>query len=176
MRADAVKNRRAILDAASLLFAERGLGVPVQEVALRAGVGNGTVTRHFPTKDALVEAALRQSIEDLVATSRSARATGPAGPAFFALLDELVAAGCRNRALPQHLSAALASETADRGGADMRALCDELDLSLTAAQAHGAVRTDLVLADVEALLEACMRRPGSSAVVLSIVKRGVSTE
>src|SRR6266568_3752427 len=66
MRADAERNRALILDAAIAAFAEDGLGVPVQEVAKRAGVGTGTVSRHFPTKEALFEAIVASRVGRIV--------------------------------------------------------------------------------------------------------------
>jgi AcrR family transcriptional regulator len=56
MRADARRNRERLLSAADLVFAERGPGASTEEVARRAGVGIGTVFRHFPTKESLLEA------------------------------------------------------------------------------------------------------------------------
>src|ERR1700732_101819 len=58
MRADGLRNRALVLDAAVDLFAEQGLKVPIEEIAQHAGVGVGTVCRHFPTKEALIDAAL----------------------------------------------------------------------------------------------------------------------
>ena len=55
-RADAVKNRRRILEAAEEVFASQGVSAPVDLVAEQAGVGVGTLYRHFPTKEALIEA------------------------------------------------------------------------------------------------------------------------
>ena len=53
LRADARRNREAVLDAARTAFAAEGLSVPLDEIARRAGVGPGTLYRHFPTKEAL---------------------------------------------------------------------------------------------------------------------------
>ena len=57
LRADAEDNRERVLEAARELFAERGLDVPLREVARRAGVGPATLYRRFPTKQSLVDAA-----------------------------------------------------------------------------------------------------------------------
>src|SRR3982074_3131077 len=58
LRADAARNRERVLSAARAAFAELGLEAPLDEIARRAGVGAGTVHRHFPTKESLYEAAL----------------------------------------------------------------------------------------------------------------------
>jgi AcrR family transcriptional regulator len=70
VRADAQRNRRRLLDAARAEFAEHGLDAGVDAVARRAGVGMGTLYRHFPTKGALVEAVIRDRADDLVAALR----------------------------------------------------------------------------------------------------------
>lgn len=75
LRRDAERNRARILDAARDLFAEQGLGVGVDEIARRAGVGMGTLYRRFPNKDALVEAILQTVVEQSRADARLALAT-----------------------------------------------------------------------------------------------------
>ena len=64
-RADAQRNRDALLEAAGQAFAEHGTAASLEDVAKRAGVGIGTLYRHFPTRDALVEAAYRRGVEQL---------------------------------------------------------------------------------------------------------------
>ena len=66
MRADAVKNRQRILEAAEEIFATEGVSVPIDAVAERAGVGVGTLYRHFPTKEALFEAIVMARLEYLL--------------------------------------------------------------------------------------------------------------
>src|SRR5689334_7859041 len=64
-RADAERNRRQLLDAARLAFAERGAAASLEEIARMAGVGIGTLYRHFPTRDALVEQVYRHEAQQL---------------------------------------------------------------------------------------------------------------
>jgi AcrR family transcriptional regulator len=64
-RADAVRNRQLVLSAAADAFAARGADVPLEDIARSAGVGIGTLYRHFPTRDALVEAVYRNEIDVL---------------------------------------------------------------------------------------------------------------
>src|SRR4029079_7791751 len=89
MRADARRNRDKLIAAAKDLFAETGTDVSLDAVARRAGVGPGTLYRHFPTRDALVEAAYRSEVaelstaaDDLLASRPGARrsASPPAPP------------------------------------------------------------------------------------------------
>ena len=69
MRADARRNRDRLIAAARDLFAEAGADVSLDAVARRAGVGAGTLYRHFPTRDALVEAAYRSEVAELSAAA-----------------------------------------------------------------------------------------------------------
>ena len=64
-RSDARRNREPLIEAARTLYAREGTGVPLAAVAREAGVGTGTAYRHFPTQEALVEAAYRDEIERL---------------------------------------------------------------------------------------------------------------
>jgi AcrR family transcriptional regulator len=72
LRSDAERNRRLVLEAAAEAFAEQGLDVGMAEIARRAGVGNATVFRRFPTKDALVEAIVDEKIADVIAAAERA--------------------------------------------------------------------------------------------------------
>jgi AcrR family transcriptional regulator len=74
LRADAERNRERILDAARELFAQRGLGVTLNDIAHHAGVGVGTVYRRFPDKAQLIDSMFEQRLEDLVALMTTAAA------------------------------------------------------------------------------------------------------
>jgi AcrR family transcriptional regulator len=74
LRKDAERNRRRILDAARQLFATRGLGVTLNDIAHHAGVGVGTVYRHFPDKDQLIEGLFEERFEEIVALMQDAAA------------------------------------------------------------------------------------------------------
>src|SRR5947207_11822889 len=65
-RADAVRNRERVLEAAKAVFSQGGPGASLEAVARRAGVGIGTLYRHFPTREALYEAVYRREVEQLV--------------------------------------------------------------------------------------------------------------
>ena len=89
MRADARRNRDQILRAADELFAEEGLAVPVDEIARRAGVGAGTLYRHFPTKEALFEAVLISHMDAIAERGRALAGHEDAGAALFEFLNLL---------------------------------------------------------------------------------------
>lgn len=67
LRVDAERNRQKILDAASDLFAQRGLGVTLNDIAHHAGVGVGTVYRRFPDKNQLIDGLFEQRVQEMVA-------------------------------------------------------------------------------------------------------------
>src|SRR3954471_8222558 len=86
LRSDARRNRAGVLAAARELFAAEGVHVPLDEIARRAGVGAGTVHRHFPTKDALLARIVRADLHRRIEHARAEiDASGPA-EALFALL------------------------------------------------------------------------------------------
>lgn len=76
-RADAERNRRRLLDAAKAVFAAKGSAASLDEIAKAAGVGAGTLYRHFPTRDALIAAVYRNESEQLAAAADSLAATHP---------------------------------------------------------------------------------------------------
>ena len=84
-RADARRNEASLLDAAAAAFVESGVDVPVREIAKRAGVGIGTIYRHFPTRADLIVAVYRHQVE----------ACAAAGPALLATSDSPHAALAR---------------------------------------------------------------------------------
>ena len=90
MRADATRNREKLLTAAAELFALRGTDVSLEAVAKRAGVGIGTLYRHFPTRDALVAAAYEAEVEDLRATADALLAEHPADVALERWMDRFI--------------------------------------------------------------------------------------
>jgi AcrR family transcriptional regulator len=86
LRADARRNRERLLEVARQAFAAEGLAVPLDEIARRAGVGPGTLYRHFPTKEALFEAIVLTRLEELVAAAAAGAERDDAGEAFFSFL------------------------------------------------------------------------------------------
>src|SRR6201987_6438810 len=83
-RADAERNRRRLLDAATEMFCERGLDVGVAEIAQQAGVGRGTLFRNFPTKEHLIAAIVVERINESTARGRAALDADDPGEALFA--------------------------------------------------------------------------------------------
>src|SRR5271170_2390867 len=90
LRADAQRNREAILAAASKLFARSGTAVPLEDIAAHAGVGIATLYRNFPTRDALVEAAYRSEVAQITAAATELLAAHPPDVALELWLDRYV--------------------------------------------------------------------------------------
>ncbi|MFI9575400.1 TetR/AcrR family transcriptional regulator [Microbispora rosea] len=150
LRADARRNRERVLRTAQRLFATEGLGVSLDEIARRAGVGPGTVHRHFPTKEALYLAVAIDQIRKLVAEGEALAATGDP-TALFTLLSAMMASGAENVAVKSALVAAefdLRTAAPDVADDLTRRVADLLDR----AQAAGAVRPDLTVGEVMALV------------------------
>jgi AcrR family transcriptional regulator len=149
-RADARRNRERVLRTAQQAFATEGLGVSLDEIARRAGVGPGTVHRHFPAKEALYLAVATDMLQQLVAQAEALAATGDPA-AVFTLLSRMMAAGAENAAVKSALAAAeFDLRTAAPGvAADLtRHVADLLDR----ARAAGAVRGDLTAEEAMALV------------------------
>lgn len=175
MRADALRNRARILEAARTLFVEEGLSASVQQVARRARVSTGTVSRHFRTKEDLFEALLRRGIDHLVVQSQQRRQRRSPGEAFFETCQAIIEAGAADRGLAERLRDATSPAQRKELSFSVQALCDELELCLHGAQAAGKVRPDVSLIDVETLMDACMVRLESSATMADVIQRGLST-
>jgi AcrR family transcriptional regulator len=147
LRRDAERNRERILRAARELFVEQGLGVGVDEIARRAGVGMGTLYRRFPNKDALVEETLAMAVCRVRELAEAALAAEPPGQALRVfLLATLTDDASRWAFVSRRLWT----------GRTRAAVYDEvvplIGLMFTAAQEAGVIRADAVLADLIVLL------------------------
>jgi AcrR family transcriptional regulator len=164
MRADARRNRERVLRTAQQLFATEGLGVSLDEIARRAGVGPGTVHRHFPAKEALYLAVATDMLEQLVVQAEELAATGDP-EALFTLLTQMMATGAENTAVKSALAAAeFDLRTAAPGVAED--LTSHVAGLLDRAHAAGAVRPDVTADEVMALVAgafAAIRHAGAEA-------------
>jgi AcrR family transcriptional regulator len=150
LRADARRNRARILAAAVEVFDAYGTSASTEEVARRAGVAVGTVFRHFPTKDDLL-AAIMKDLRSRLAAKAEALAAEDDPAALFGFFAEVVehAAGARTVV---HLLAAAGTDVGV--GRQLAGLGDALDALLGKARAAHAVRDDVHLDEVIALLTA----------------------
>jgi AcrR family transcriptional regulator len=157
MRADARRNQERILEVAFETFAAEGLSVPVQEIARRAGVGTGTVSRHFPTKESLFEAVIVKRAKGLAEQAARLARTADPGAAFFEYFALLVGEGAKNLGMAEALMGAgydLDTACLDNG-IDLKGALNHL---LVRAQQAGAVRPDVNQDDVKALMTSCLAR------------------
>jgi AcrR family transcriptional regulator len=144
VRADAARNRAALLAAAEAEFAERGPDASVADIAQRAGIGKGTVFRHFPTKEDLLAAVVLDRVATLTTLARELAGRPDAGPALEEFLYQ--AAGKQQQL---DLSFLRGATTVNERLDDARAtLFDAISTLVTRAQRAGAVRDDVTGLDV----------------------------
>lgn len=156
LRADARRNRERILEVATKVFATEGLEVPIDEIANRAGMGIGTVYRHFPTKEELIEAVVFSFKQRLIEKANEMLEQDDPGQAFFNFLSLLVREGTGNKALIAALARSDAEIQRPLFGIslDFQNALGEL---LNAAQRAGSVRNDIQVTDITAILFGVMR-------------------
>lgn len=148
MRADARRNRERILDAARAVFAEGGQAAQMDDVARAAGVGVGTVYRHFPDKEALLAELIRQKFALFAEQARAALAAeGDPFEVFAALLREHLEQAAADAATQHALMEAPAGawERSEAERAELAALIGQL---IGRAQAAGEMRTDFGVEDI----------------------------
>lgn len=150
LRSDARENRDRAVEAARSLFAERGIDVPMREVARRAGIGPATLYRRFPTKQSLVEHAFARELGECRAIVVEGCADPDPWRGFRSVIERISLLNARNHAFVQaFLSATPAAEefTAHRA-----ALIRLLAGLAGRAQAAGGLRTDFVVEDLVLVL------------------------
>jgi AcrR family transcriptional regulator len=147
VRADARRNRELLLEAAVRAFASDGADVTLKAIAKTAGVGIGTLYRHFPTRDALVEAAYRQELAHLCDAVPGLLRSLPADEATRAWMDRFIDYMTAKRYMAGALQAVIAS-----GGdpyTESRArLIAAITTLLTAGISAGTIRADVEPNDV----------------------------
>lgn len=179
-RVDARANRDRILDVAEEVFGKGGESASTEEVARLAGVGIGTVFRHFPTKAVLLEAVLAREFDRLREQAEALLDAADPGEAFLGLFGHLVARAPAKIAITE----ALLDAGGDRDGYAARTsdgLRRAVGALLQRAQHDGAVRDDVELPEVYALLAGISRTAArahldeeASARLLAIVFEGLT--
>jgi AcrR family transcriptional regulator len=149
LRADARRNRARILAAAEAVFAEKGTSAATEEVAARAGVAIGTVFRHFPTKQALLQAIMKDLLMRLTQQLRSLAANADPATALFTFITLMVEQATEKKTVVELLAeTGITVQVADA----MQALRAGVEELLSRSQQVGAVREDVRLDEVIALL------------------------
>ena len=146
-RADSTRNRQLLIDAAKAGFAEVGPNVTLEEIARRAGVGIGTLYRHFPSREAIVEAVYRREVEQLVEAVPQLLEASPAGEALHRWMHLFVNFIATKRLIAPSLAAA-----ASRGSAlhttSVELITGALTTLVKRAIASGDVRKDIDPSDL----------------------------
>jgi AcrR family transcriptional regulator len=176
MRADAQRNRAKVLEAAMAVVEARGVGAPTEEIAKAAGVGAGTLFRHFPTKEALLEAVYQARLDALAARARELSTSDDPVTALEEFFTATVSQAATKNALAEALAAA--GITAGKP-VDLRPALADL---LSRAQAAGGIRSDIRIEDLLSLLVGASRAvehlgPGSDAHgrVIDVIFNGLRT-
>ena len=179
LRADARRNRARVLQAAESVFAAKGTGASTEEVAKAAGVGIGTVFRHFPTKQSLLEAVFLEHLRSLGEQARAIGEEKPPGEAFFDFFTLVVNRASMKNALADALESAGVDPMATASSSTHQ-LGGTLEELLRNAQHAGAVRDDIGVAEIKTLLIGLARAaespaadPAVSSSVLTVVLDGL---
>jgi len=151
LRADAERNRRRLLHAATEVFCERGIDAGVGEIARRAGVGRGTLFRNFPTKEHLIAAIVVERLRESCARGRKALEAPDPGEALFELIEASICRSATDRALFDALADTWLAKDEIRDAHS--ALLETLDALLRRAQRAGAVRPDVSAVDLMMLVK-----------------------
>jgi AcrR family transcriptional regulator len=156
LRADARRNRARVLEAADEVFASKGVSASTEEVARHAGVGVGTVFRHFPTKEALLEAVLVERFGRLADEARGLLDAEEPGPALFDFLTRIVNQSASKNVLTEALAQA-GVDVENAVGRVGQELWAALEALLGRAQRAGAVREDVRTGELIALIVGASR-------------------
>jgi AcrR family transcriptional regulator len=161
-------------------FAAEGVAVPLDEIARRAGVGPGTLYRHFPTKESLLEAVVRERVRRLVDRAQALRHAEDPAAALVTVLDQVVEDAAEKADLVDTLAGA-GVEVRTAPTTDVTRLHEAIGHLLVRAQESGAVRGDIGIADLMAVLGGvlyALRNLGGGAArepVLAILYDGLRT-
>ena len=177
LRADAQRNRESILTAADEAFAEEGLSVSVDEIARRAGVGAGTLYRHFPTKEALFQAVLVAHFDEIALLARELAERDDPSEALFEFMTRLGAEAASKKNLVDALAGA-GVDLHQTAPESKRAVEEAFRQLLLRAQADGSIRRDVTIDDLFGLImgTCSMANPqadASQARMMAIVCAGL---
>jgi AcrR family transcriptional regulator len=147
LRADARRNRERIVKAATAVFAHQGVDAQMDDVARRAKVGVGTVYRHFPTKEALLEALVRDRFEEIAGYALEALQRDDAWEGFCELVWRAAERNAPDRGFCELVSASDQSAVVEECG-----LARSTQELMDRARAQGTLRADATQADVPLIM------------------------
>jgi AcrR family transcriptional regulator len=146
LRRDAERNRRRILEAAAEVFAARGLGVTMDDIAEHAGVGVGTVYRRFPQKELLIDALFEDRIEAFVTLAQQALTEDDPWEALIRFLERGQALQAANRGVKELMQST--AHGRERVGSVRERLAPLGQRLIERAQAAGQLRRDIEVTDL----------------------------
>lgn len=170
-RADSLKNRERLLVAAADVFRAGGEGASLEAVARRAGVGIGTLYRHFPTREALFEAVYRREVDHFTDLARQLTETEEPVAALRQWLHAGVGMVATKRGMLSALAIAM-DGASDLQAYSLRHLTAAIDLLLGRAVASGTIRPDIGADDLlQTLIGLCLmgRQPGWEAGTVRLI-------
>jgi AcrR family transcriptional regulator len=162
LRADARRNRERVLKAARAVFADQGIEAQIDDVARRAKVGVGTVYRHFPTKEALRDALVRERFEEIAGYAREALEREDAWEGFCEMIWRAAERNAADRAFCEVVAFTDQSRIVEETG--LAASTEEL---MRRAKMLGRMRKDATQMDIPIMMAGCgsvMRAHPSSDV------------
>ncbi|MEU4213067.1 helix-turn-helix domain-containing protein [Streptomyces sp. NPDC026206] len=163
LRADARRNRELLIAAARELFAEQGLEAPLDDIARRAGVGNATLYRRFPTREALIEAVFHEGLGQGMEAGEEARRGEDAFASLVAYMAQIFEGLAADRGAIELMTTTVAA------GPTLAALREHnhetVGLLVRRAQEQGTMRPDVVTEDLLFALAALGRYVPSAAAV-----------
>jgi AcrR family transcriptional regulator len=171
-----VRNAQLLLAAARDLFDERGPDVAMDEVARRAGVGNATLYRNFPTRSDLLAAAYADEVAALCQEGAVLLAESPPGEALYAWLDSFVIHVATKRALALAATAGSNEQRSELFGGWHESMRSTAERLLARAREAGAVRSGLTVTDLLALASAAAlagATPDHARRLLGVMRHGL---
>jgi AcrR family transcriptional regulator len=176
LRADARQNHARLIAAATQTFGEKGAGAPLEEIARRAGVGIGTLYRHFPTRLDLQAAVFRTQVSTVCGKGDELLQTEPPEQAFATWMRSLAAYLITKRGLSKALIEAVGAESELIKSCWM-AMRDTTERLLASAQQAGAIRSDVTATDVVRLIHGVAvsteKQPDRAELLLSVTLDGL---
>jgi AcrR family transcriptional regulator len=171
MRQDARENRERILAAAQAVFGDRGATASTEEVARRAGVGIATVFRHFPTKEALIEAALLRHLDELAERAGALGTDADPALAWRTLVRAMIETGATKLTLASML--AVQDGLPDSAAAASDRLKAAVEGVLRRAQEAGSVRSSVTIEEVYLLIRGLAQASATMAVHPDTLDRAI---
>jgi AcrR family transcriptional regulator len=178
MRADARRNREKLVAVAAAAFAEHGVNTSLEEIARRAGVGIGTLYRHFPTREHLVEVVYRREVDLLCKAAEDLAHRLPPEAALAEWMQLLVGYAATKRGMADSLRI-LFDQNCDVFAESPNRIAGALERLLAAAAKAGTIRGDVAASDVLQALSGIYSAPDTpdwqarSRRIMSLIMDGL---